>query len=316
MPAPMTPELQAKLLNPPIGVWVTLRDGHVVYARTWPVPDGTELIATLTWAHGLGEHINRYDHVFTDMAKAGIQVHAWDQRGFGRTALRNKSQGQIRSWSQVLDDVAEALHRNTVPGKPKFLGGHSMGGLVVLDFLRARGKDAGLAGVIATSPAIEAPPESRAPAFAITVLRLLAHVLPNVTTTPKLDATVLTHDEAVMNEYLADPLVSGTLSFRFTNAMIRGMIHLAKPETPRTLPAEVPLLLTHGTEDKLTYAPGTVTFYERAKHLVDREVKVFDGQRHELHHEPAVRDEVVRTWVEWMKKRVDGPVRQSVETMA
>ncbi|KNE62208.1 hypothetical protein AMAG_07449 [Allomyces macrogynus ATCC 38327] len=188
-----------------------------------------------------------------------------------------------------------------------------MGDLVVLDFLRTRGKDAGLAGAIAASPALEAPLESRAPALAIPILRLLAS---NVTTTAKIDTTVLTHDEEIMKEYLADQLVLGTLSLRFMNTMIRGMIQLAKPETPRTLPAEIPLLVTHGTEDKLTYAPGTVTFYERAQHLVDREVKVFDGQRHELHHEPAVRDEVVRIWIDWMKKRMNGPVRQSVEMTA
>ena len=37
--------------------------------------------------HGIGEHIHRYEHVFSAMAQAGIRVFAWDQRGFGRTVF-------------------------------------------------------------------------------------------------------------------------------------------------------------------------------------------------------------------------------------
>ncbi|KNE62207.1 hypothetical protein AMAG_07448 [Allomyces macrogynus ATCC 38327] len=316
MPGPISDELREELLNPTVGEWITLRDGHVVYGRTWTVPEGTELIATLTWVHGLGEHINRYDHAFTKIAQAGIQVHAWDQRGFGRTALRNNSVGQIKSWSQVLDDVADALHRSAVPWKPKYLGGHSFGALVVLDFYRQRGIHYHLAGVIATGPPIEGFPDVHAPPFALTALRIAAALFPTRTAPSKVDASALCHDEAIVKDYMTDPLVSNELSYRFTNGMIRAMVRLSQPHTLRHLHSYIPLLLMHGGDDRITYVGGTRHFYERATKLIDCTLKVYDGCLHELHNEPAVRDEVVQEWIDFMRSRVRGPVRQRPESPA
>ncbi|KNE63206.1 hypothetical protein AMAG_08355 [Allomyces macrogynus ATCC 38327] len=308
MPAQITKQIKEQLLNPPVGGWIKLKDGHEVYARTWAVPEGTELVATLTWVHGLGEHINRYEHVFPAIAAAGIRVHAWDQRGFGRTALKHGSHGQTLGWTQVLDDVSEALHRNKMPGKPQFLGGQSMGGLIVLDFLRQRGKDHDLAGVISTSPAIETWPASRPPTVAVYALRILCRVTPSMTISNAVDAAGLCHDDAVVRAYQDDPLVHPQMSLIAGVGVLDTGALLAGPTAARELPANVPLLLMHGDKDPITYQPGTTAFYERASHLKDRTLKVYEGYKHELHCEPDIRDDVMRAWVDWMAARLNGPV--------
>jgi len=39
--------------------------------------------ANLVWAHGYGEHIGRYQKVFSKFAAAGIAVHSFDAAGHG-----------------------------------------------------------------------------------------------------------------------------------------------------------------------------------------------------------------------------------------
>lgn len=62
-------------------------DNVDIYARLWQ-PKGKP-VATVTFVHGLGEHIARYEHVFSKFAENSIRVFAYDQRGFGRTVLQN-----------------------------------------------------------------------------------------------------------------------------------------------------------------------------------------------------------------------------------
>ena len=42
--------------------------------------------ASVLVVHGLGEHSGRYEHVGDAMAEAGLEVHAYDQRGFGASS--------------------------------------------------------------------------------------------------------------------------------------------------------------------------------------------------------------------------------------
>ncbi|KAF9175019.1 hypothetical protein BGX20_008771, partial [Mortierella sp. AD010] len=63
--------------------WIVADDGHEIYTKTW-FPEGKP-VASVVFVHGFGEHIVRYDHVFEEFNKAGIQVSSFDQRGFGKT---------------------------------------------------------------------------------------------------------------------------------------------------------------------------------------------------------------------------------------
>lgn len=49
--------------------------------------------------HGFGEHIGRYDEMFTFFAENGILCYGYDQRGFGQTAQKShqfgNNQGQV-----------------------------------------------------------------------------------------------------------------------------------------------------------------------------------------------------------------------------
>src|ERR1700712_3655076 len=59
-------------------------DGLLLTTRTWPTehpaPRGVVVLV-----HGLGEHINRYDHVAHRLAAQGFDVVGYDHRGHGRS---------------------------------------------------------------------------------------------------------------------------------------------------------------------------------------------------------------------------------------
>ncbi len=71
------------------------RDGTDLLVRHWAAADAW---ATVVLVHGLGEHSGRYEHVGDQMARAGLDVHAYDQRGNGRSG---GPRGHITLWSQL-----------------------------------------------------------------------------------------------------------------------------------------------------------------------------------------------------------------------
>ena len=83
---------------------VATRDGTALLLRHW-TPD-TEPWASLLMVHGLAEHCGRYEHVGAQLARAGIDVHGFDLRGFGGSGGARAS---IDRWSQFHDDLEERL---------------------------------------------------------------------------------------------------------------------------------------------------------------------------------------------------------------
>src|SRR5512134_1668613 len=89
-----------------------------------------------SWAlinvHGLGDHSGLYPMVAEFFADRGVPVWAFDARGNGRSPGR---QGHVDRWATYRDDLRRFVdfvrERETLPIA---LLGHSLGGLMVLDF--------------------------------------------------------------------------------------------------------------------------------------------------------------------------------------
>jgi alpha-beta hydrolase superfamily lysophospholipase len=90
--------------------------------------------------HGLAEHAARYERFADFLAGRGIHTYAHDHRGHGFTTAPDAPPGRIGTPSggdKVLADVA-AIHeliRREHPGLPVIVFGHSMGGLIALNYL-------------------------------------------------------------------------------------------------------------------------------------------------------------------------------------
>ncbi len=90
--------------------------------------------------HGLAEHAARYARFAEIMAGLGFHVYAHDHRGHGATKAPDAPLGTFGSpdgGDKVIADVA-AIHDLIAarhPGLPVIVFGHSMGGLIALNFV-------------------------------------------------------------------------------------------------------------------------------------------------------------------------------------
>ncbi|KAJ1502601.1 hypothetical protein HMI54_013048 [Coelomomyces lativittatus] len=281
--------------------WIRLRDQFDVYAKTWIPKKGTPLVATMTFVHGLGEHICRYESMFSTFQTAGIQVHAWDQRGFGQTVKKNGKKGLYGSREVIMEDVKEAILRNTVKGKPCFLAGHSMGGLIVLDFLYTQSMN--IDGVIATAPALGIPRASQPSWIVKKVGKLLSYGIPSFVLKSTVNVTGLALDPKVAEDYNNDPLIHGFISLQLAAYLLERGKSLI--DNSSSLAREVPLLLTHGDADPITDPSSTLAFYQSIN-IKDKTFKSYQGYLHELHNEPDLQEQYIQTIVNWILER-SGP---------
>ena len=90
--------------------------------------------------HGLAEHAARYERFADVLAARGFHSYAHDHRGHGFTTAPDAPPGRFGTPSgggKVIADVA-AIHglvRAEHPGLPVVVFGHSMGGLIALNYL-------------------------------------------------------------------------------------------------------------------------------------------------------------------------------------
>jgi len=82
----------------------------------------------------LGEHCQRYDHVAQALNNQGYSVYSMDLPGHGNST---GTRGHIDRFTDYLKATEILLERaeNELPQTPKFILGHSMGGLIVSQFL-------------------------------------------------------------------------------------------------------------------------------------------------------------------------------------
>ena len=261
--------------------------GLELYYQRWR-PEG-EPKAVLPVVHGFGEHSGRYANVVDWFVPKGYAVYSFDLRGHGHSP---GPRGYINEWAEFHGDVKAflALVREQEPDRPLFLLGHSMGGLIVLEY--ALRHPEGLTSVIASGPLLA---QAGISPFLIMMSKVLSSVMPRFTLNTGLDATAISRDPAVVEAYVNDPLVHslGTprLSTEITRAVEWTQAHGAE--------MRIPCLIVHGSADKLVPPEGSRIFYEGMT-LADKERQVYEGYFHEVFNDVGKEQVLaaVETWVE------------------
>ena len=262
-------------------------DGIELHERRWLPESGCRAVVCLV--HGLGEHSGRYRHVGEAFAGKGIGVYTYDSRGHGRSGGRRS---HTPSYDALLDDVGLliATAQAEQPGVLLFLYGHSLGGALVINHVLRR--ESPVRGAIASAPALR--PGFEPPGWKLAIGRLAARLWPTLRLASELDPTAISRDPAVVEQYLNDPLMNRSLTAALGIAVIEeGERALAEAHT-----LSVPLLLMHGTGDRLTDVEASRTFAAAAGDLCT--LRLFDGLYHEPHNEPEKADvfECVFDWID------------------
>jgi acylglycerol lipase len=243
-------------------------DGLELFRQTWRPPVSRGVLVNV---HGLGDHSGLYPALPEYLVPRGWAVHAFDQRGNGRSPGRR---GHVRRWADYRADVECLLDvvRGEEPGRPIFLLGNSLGGLVVLDFALAR--PGAVRGVIAVAPPVGRVGTSP---WLLRLGRILAVVWPTFTLETGLDLSGLSRDPAARAAILSDPLFHRRGSARLASELLAtaAAVRRAAGRFP------VPLLLLHGGADRMVSSESTSAFAARVGHTDSRHIE-YPGAYHAL----------------------------------
>lgn len=263
-----------------------LKNGVELYAQGWQ-PE-TDAKAVVCLVHGLNEHSSRYTHVAAALNRAGYAVLAFDHHGHGRSG---GMRGHIPSSSIFLESLDCLLREaeQMYPGKPRFLYGHSLGGIVVLYYTLSR-KPA-LAGVIATSAGLRTALEEQK--FKIALTRWLSPFLPKLSIPTGLDPTQLSRDPQVVKAYINDPLVEKHATLGLARSALEAIQYVFE----HAHEFHLPLLLMHGDHDRIAYPRGSQEFASLVHSPCT--LKLWEGFYHETHNEPE-KDQVLAYVIAWL----------------
>ncbi|NOZ00068.1 MAG: alpha/beta hydrolase [Chloroflexi bacterium] len=264
-------------------------DGLNLFARSW-TPE-RQPKAAVCLVHGHGEHIGRYAHVAAALNEAGYALLGFDLRGHGQS---DGTRGHTPSYDALLDDITTFLAQaeERYPGLPRFLYGHSMGGNLVLNYALRRKTD--LKGVIATGPWLRLAFEP--PAIQVFLGKTMNKIFPGFVQTSGLETAALSRDPAVISAYENDPLVHDKISARLFVSMYESGLWALEHAAEFPLP----LLLMHGSADRLTSAEASRQFAETAGENVT--LRIWDGWYHEIHNEPE-KAQVFESIIRWLDEQ-------------
>ncbi len=267
---------------------IAARDGMPLLLRRWEIAG--EPWATMLVVHGLGEHSGRHDATAGRFAGAGIAAVSYDHRGFGASGGRR---AYVDRWSQYLDDIADRLAASRRDGLPAAIYGHSLGGLLVADYLLDGRPLPDVA--ILSSPALGAGVN---PALRIAA-PILAAIAPRRTLRNPWDASRISREPYLPVVGVADPLSEPRTTLR-----LGALLFSAMARVHRRLAARhgfpLPVLVVHGGDDRLV--PTASTAFLEAYPSVER--RVYPGVRHEPHHDPFDGARIVGDQLAWLRDRL------------
>lgn len=259
-----------------------------IYYQCWLPEEPPK--ATIVIVHGGGDHSGRFGNVVNFLVPKGFGIYMFDLRGHGKSPGKR---GHIKSWDIFRNDLSlflELTHENH-PEIPLFLLGHSMGGVIVLDYTLRFQKY--ITAVICSSPAIG---EIGISPFLIKLARILNGVWPSLVLPTGLIVPHLSRDNEFIRATLADPYYHSKSTPRFGMEMIETVEYIRKNASSYSLP----LYLIHGTGDKIASIEGSRKFVNNLKYSKATYKEYKDGY-HELFNDTN-KEVVLIDLVNWLER--------------
>ena len=254
-----------------------------------PEPRGVALLV-----HGFLDHCGRYAGVVEELTRIGFSCYRFDYRGHGQS---DGKRGHILAFDDYLSDLKLAFDRvvERSPDVPRFLLGHSNGGLMGLHFAAAH-PDL-LTGLVLSSPffGFGLP----VPMAKVLVARALSRIVPGLTLPTDVDSAHLSHDPDVVATYADDPLVGKRASSRWYTQTVKAQAMAPQ----RAAELRVPVLVQQGGDDRITEADATRRIFEQIAGPAKQYVE-YEGLYHEIWFE-LKREAPLADLKRWLGDRVD-----------
>ncbi len=281
-------------------------------------------------SHGLAEHAARYERLAVFMGGRGFHVYAHDHRGHGQTKAPDAPLGRFAARdgvAKVLSDLVAIrdLAAREHPGLPLILLGHSMGGLIALNAVEAM--PALFDGLAVWNSNFNPGIAGRGGQAILAVEKMLkgsdvpSGLLPQLTfgawgksiTGRKTEFDWLSHDEAEVAKYIADPLCGFDASVSLWIDLFEMAYRGAKPAQLKRLPPSLPIHLVGGGQDPATNRARETRWLSAgmsAAGLKDVKTTIYPELRHETLNEVA-RDQAMSDFARWCERIAGQRLTQS-----
>ena len=286
-------------------------------------PDGTPK-GIVQIAHGIAEHIDRYEDFMRFLAENGFVAVGNDHLGHGKSIARLEEQGifaENNGWNYVVEDMKKLREqvREQFPNIPYVFFGHSMGSFLTRTFLILHPDlyDAAiLSGTGHQSAALvnggylaaELMTKLKGPHASGQALNDMAFgSYCKRIENPRTPFDWLSRDNETVDKYIADPLCGFVCKTSLYRDMMGGLKFLTNQKNIDKMNKTLPIYFMSGAEDPVgDYGAGVETAYKafcRAG-LKDVMIRLYPGGRHEMLNE-LNRDEVKQDILNWLNERIE-----------
>ena len=271
--------------------------GLTLYYQTWQPQ--TPVRAVLVIIHGLGGHSDLFNNVVQALVPQGYAIYGFDLRGHGRS---EGQRGYLNRWAEFREDLRGFLHliEAQTHGEPRFLLGHSLGGIIALDYVLRF--PMGIAGVIAT-----AIPMGKVGVSPLKLIlgRILSKVWPTFSLNTGIDQSASSRDPAVVAASAQDTLRhrQGTARLATEFQAIAVWIQAHAHQLSR------PFLSLHGGDDRVAQPQGSHNLFQRIT-FPDKTYREYPGGYHDLYNDLNAQ-EVMADISAWLERQIeDTPATQ------
>lgn len=273
-------------------------------------------------AHGISEHIGRYDEFARFLVKNGFVVCGNDHLGHGKSIEAPADLGYVFDGDHVnmVRDMntLQNIMTKRYPGIPYFIFGHSMGSFLARIYSAAFGES--LAGAVYcgtgqlplplvmmedyVDPIIDSLPENSKAANSLNLImgKVTKRILKDDD-----DLAWLSKSKTNIEKYKEDPLCNFMLTTSLAKELIMLSIKASEPDWPSKLPKDFPILLISGARDPVgMFGRGVLQVSENLSKVgLEPKMILYPGDRHEILNEDD-RDKVYRDVLDFFEDIVNG----------
>lgn len=296
-------------------------DGVTIFYKKWETESNTTPKGVIQIAHGMAEHIERYDLFAEALIQEGYVVYGNDHRGHGKTGKNANLMGffaEENGFDLVVEDMFQLTNiiKKDYPNKPIFLFGHSMGSFLTRRYIQTHGDqltgvilsgtggNPGLIGQIGMGIA-KLEMKRKGKRTSSSLMNRLTFGSYNKAFTPaRTEFDWLTRVDSEVDKYIEDPLCGGIFTAGFFYDLVSGVAKVNKHSANLKIPKDLPMYFLAGDQDPVgNFSKGILQAADMYIKLgiQDVTVKLYQDSRHEILNE-SNKEDVFADVINWLDK--------------